>query len=107
FLRAQGHEVGRSLLEEDQLDAVRGYLRQVEESGVEIVLPTDVVVDKEFPTEGREPLPVVVPADQIPADSLGLDIGPASAAAFAARLADARTVFWNGPMGVFETDAFA
>ena len=107
FLKAQGHEVGNSLLEEDQLDTVRGYLRRAEESGVSIVLPTDVVIDKEFPSEGREPLPVVVPTSEIPADSLGLDIGPASAAAFSAALADARTVFWNGPMGVFETDAFA
>ena len=71
------------------------------------MLPTDIVVDKEFPSEGREPQPVVVPASEIPADSLGLDIGPESAAAFAAALADARTVFWNGPMGVFEIDAFA
>jgi phosphoglycerate kinase len=74
---------------------------------VQILLPTDVVVDQEFPNEGREPQPIVVPASEIPADSLGLDIGPESAAAFAAALADARTVFWNGPMGVFETAAFA
>ena len=107
FLKAQGLEVGKSLLEEDQLDTVRGYLQRAEESGVAIVLPTDIVVDKEFPSDGREPLPVVVPAAEIPADSLGLDIGPDSAAAFSAALADARTVFWNGPMGVFETDAFA
>ena len=107
FLKAQGHEVGKSLLEEDQVDVCRGYLQRAENAGVQIVLPTDVVVDKEFPSEGREPLPVVVPASEIPADSLGLDIGPESAAAFAAALADARTVFWNGPMGVFETDAFA
>ncbi len=107
FLKAQGHEVGKSLLEEDQLDTVRSYLQRAEESGVSIVLPTDVVVDREFPSDGREPLPVVVPATEIPADSLGLDIGPDSAAAFAAALTDARTVFWNGPMGVFETDAFA
>ncbi len=73
----------------------------------EIVLPTDVVVDTAFPSDGREPEPTVVPASGIPADSLGLDIGPESAKAFAAELADARTVFWNGPMGVFETDAFA
>ena len=107
FLKAQGHEVGKSLLEEDQVDVCLGYLQRAENSGVQIVLPTDVVVDKEFPSEGREPLPVVVPASEIPAESLGLDIGPDSAAAFAAALADARTVFWNGPMGVFETDAFA
>jgi phosphoglycerate kinase len=71
------------------------------------VLPTDVVVDTEFPAGERTPQPVVVPADQIPPDSLGLDIGPESGAAFAAALADARTVFWNGPMGVFEVDEFA
>jgi phosphoglycerate kinase len=107
FLKAQGLEVGKSLLEEDQVDTCLGYLQRAENAGVQIVLPTDVVVDKEFPNEGREPLPVVVPATEIPEDSLGLDIGPESAAAFAAALSDARTVFWNGPMGVFETDAFA
>ncbi|MET0525374.1 MAG: phosphoglycerate kinase [Nocardioides sp.] len=107
FLKAQGHEVGKSLLEEDQVDVCLGYLQRAENAGVQIVLPTDVVVDKEFPSEGRGPQPVVVPASEIPSDSLGLDIGPESAAAFAAALADARTVFWNGPMGVFETGAFA
>jgi phosphoglycerate kinase len=107
FLAAQGHEVGKSLLEQDQLDTCRDYLARAEESGVEIVLPTDVVVDTAFPSDDREPEPRVVPAAEIPADSLGLDIGPDSAEAFAAELADARTVFWNGPMGVFETDAFA
>jgi phosphoglycerate kinase len=107
FLKAQGHEVGKSLLEEDQVDVCRAYLQRAEESGVEILLPTDIVVDTEFPSGDREPDPRVVPADQIPADALGLDIGPESGAAFAAALADARTVFWNGPMGVFEVDAFA
>jgi phosphoglycerate kinase len=107
FLKAQGLEVGKSLLEEDQIDTCLGYLQRAENAGVQIVLPTDIVVDKEFPSEGREPLPVVVPASEIPEDSLGLDIGPESAAAFSAALSDARTVFWNGPMGVFETDAFA
>ena len=87
--------------------AARGYLERAQESGVEILLPTDVVVDTAFPSGDREPEPRVVPADQIPADALGLDIGPESGAAFAAALADARTVFWNGPMGVFEVDAFA
>jgi phosphoglycerate kinase len=107
FLKALGYEVGKSLLEEDQVDVCLGYLQRAENAGVQILLPTDVVVDQEFPNEGREPQPVVVPASEIPADSLGLDIGPESAAAFAAALADARTVFWNGPMGVFETAAFA
>jgi phosphoglycerate kinase len=107
FLRAQGLEVGKSLLEEDQLDACRGYLRRAEESGVRIVLPTDIVVDTAFPSADREPEPRVFPADAIPADALGLDIGPESARAFADEVAAARTVFWNGPMGVFETPAFA
>ena len=107
FLKAQGYEVGKSLLEEDQLDICRAYLVRAEESGVQILLPTDIVVDTAFPSGDREPQPVVVPASEIPADALGLDIGPESGAAFAAALADAQTVFWNGPMGVFETPAFA
>ena len=107
FLKAQGLEVGRSLLEEDQLDTCRTDLERAEESGVEILLPTDIVVDTTFPSGDHEPHPRVVPADEIPADSLGLDIGPESGLAFAAALADARTVFWNGPMGVFEVSAFA
>jgi len=107
FLKAQGHEVGKSLLEEDQLDTCRAYLARAQETGVEIVLPTDIVVDTAFPAGDRTPEPQVVPASEIPADALGLDIGPESGAAFAAALADARTVFWNGPMGVFEVAAFA
>jgi phosphoglycerate kinase len=107
FLAAQGHEVGKSLLEDDQLDTCRSYLQRAEESGVQIILPTDIVVDSEFPSGDREPQPRVVPAAEIPADSLGLDIGPDSARAFAAAITDAKTVFWNGPMGVFETPAFA
>jgi phosphoglycerate kinase len=104
FLKAQGHEVGRSLLEEDQVDTCREYLRRAEEAGVDLLLPTDVVVAPEFKADSP---PTVVPADQMPPDQLGLDIGPESGKAFAAALADARTVFWNGPMGVFEFDAFA
>ncbi len=104
FLKAQGHEVGQSLLEEDQLDTCRSYLQRAEESGVQILLPTDIVVAPEFKADAT---PTVVPADRIPADQLGLDIGPESGEAFAAALADAKTVFWNGPMGVFETAAFA
>ena len=107
FLKAQGHEVGKSLLEADQLDTCTRYLSEAEDRGVEILLPTDVVVDTAFPSDDREPQPSVVPASEIPADALGLDIGPESAAAFAEALADAKTVFWNGPMGVFEVDAFA
>jgi len=104
FLKAQGHEVGKSLLEEDQIPTVLGYLERARESGVEIVLPTDIVVADSF---GDEASARVVPADEIPADALGLDIGPTSGAAFADAIRPARTVFWNGPMGVFEQPAFA
>jgi phosphoglycerate kinase len=104
FLKAQGHEVGRSLLEEDQIPAVLEYLERARANGVRIVLPTDIVVADAF---GDEASARVVPADQIPADALGLDIGPSSGAAFAVVIEQARTVFWNGPMGVFEQPAFA
>ncbi|CAA9329636.1 MAG: Phosphoglycerate kinase [uncultured Nocardioidaceae bacterium] len=107
FLAAQGHEVGKSLLEQDQVETCRNYLRRGEDSGVQIVLPTDIVVAEEFPGEGTHVQPSVVPADQMPEDALGLDIGPDSGTMFAGSLADARTVFWNGPMGVFEYDEFA
>ncbi len=106
FLKSQGHEVGKSLLEEDQLETCREYLRRAEQSGVQIMLPTDIRVADEFPRDVSVTA-TVVPDDAIPADMMGLDIGPESGAAFAAALADARTVFWNGPMGVFETPAFA
>jgi phosphoglycerate kinase len=104
FLKAQGHEVGKSLLEEDQIPICLDYLKRAADTGVEILLPTDIVVADAF---GDEASARVVAADAIPAGALGLDIGPASGAAFAAALADARTVFWNGPMGVFEQAAFA
>jgi phosphoglycerate kinase len=104
FLKAEGLEVGKSLLEEDQLDICREYLQRAKDSGVQILLPTDIVVASEFAADSE---PSVVPADGIPADKIGLDIGPESGKAFAAALADAETVFWNGPMGVFEFDAFA
>ncbi len=107
FLKAQGLEVGQSLLEEDQVETCREYLQRAEQTGVRILLPTDIVVDTAFPSGDREPQPEVVAADAIPGDALGLDIGPESARAFAEELAGARTVFWNGPMGVFETPAFA
>ncbi|HYO32491.1 MAG TPA: phosphoglycerate kinase, partial [Nocardioidaceae bacterium] len=104
FLKAQGHEVGKSLLEADQLDTVRGYLDSATRAGVEIVLPTDIVVAPEVSADANA---TVVAVDAIPADQLGLDIGPESSQAFAAALSDARTVFWNGPMGVFEMAPFA
>ena len=109
FLAAQGHAVGASLLEEDMIDTVRGYLAKAEELGVAIRLPTDIVVAARFAADAEHE---VVPADAIESASfgaagIGLDIGPDSAAAFAAAIAGSRTVFWNGPMGVFEFPAFA
>jgi phosphoglycerate kinase len=104
FLAAQGHEVGKSLLEADQLETVRGYLDEAAATGKQIVLPTDIVVAPEFKADAT---PTVVAADAIPADQLGLDIGPDSARAFAAVITGARTVFWNGPMGVAEWESFA
>jgi phosphoglycerate kinase len=104
FLKAQGHEVGKSLLEQDQLDAVKGYLDQAASKGVEIVLPVDVVVATQVSADADHE---VVGVDAIPADRYGLDIGPESGRLFASRIADARTVFWNGPMGVFEMAPYA
>jgi phosphoglycerate kinase len=104
FLKAQGNEVGKSLLEADQLDVVRRYLSRAESTGVEIVLPIDVVVAPEVEADAPT---TVVAADDIPGDQLGLDIGPESAKHFADVLSDAKTVFWNGPMGVFELAPFA
>ncbi|GAA0920191.1 phosphoglycerate kinase [Nonomuraea longicatena] len=104
FLRAQGHEVGQSLLQEDQLDQVRGFLSTAVKHGVELVLPVDVLAATHFAADAPFE---VVDATEIPADRQGLDIGPRTRELFAAKLADARIVFWNGPMGVFEFDAFA
>ncbi|MEJ7633658.1 phosphoglycerate kinase [Aeromicrobium sp.] len=103
FLKAQGHEVGKSLLEEDQLDIARGYIEQAAAKGVELVLPTDIVIAPEFADADA----TTVAADAMPADQLGLDIGPDSAATFADIIKGSKTVFWNGPMGVFEMSAFA
>ncbi|MFJ6216558.1 phosphoglycerate kinase [Streptomyces sp. NPDC092296] len=110
FLKAKGYEVGSSLLQEDQIPVVQDYLERAEKAGVEFVLPVDVAVSASFP-DVKTGAPVedfeVVPADAMPAGKLGLDIGPESGRLFAAKLADAATVFWNGPMGVFEHPAFA
>jgi phosphoglycerate kinase len=104
FLKAQGKEVGNSLLQADQLDQVKGFLAEADKRGVELVLPVDVLAATTF----AEDAPFeVVSTDAIPADREGLDIGPATRELFASKLADARTVFWNGPMGVFEFAAFA
>ncbi|WP_353953683.1 phosphoglycerate kinase [Knoellia sp. S7-12] len=104
FLKAQGHEVGKSLLEQDQVEAVEGYLALAQERGVEIVLPVDVVAATEFSADAEHE---VVTIDAIPADRMGLDIGPKSSQLFAEKLADCRTVFWNGPMGAFEMEPYA
>ncbi|GJF32859.1 phosphoglycerate kinase [Kitasatospora sp. NE20-6] len=110
FLAAQGHEVGTSLLQKDQIPTVLEYLERAKANGVEFVIPVDAVVSGGFP-DLKTKAPVedrrVVDADKIPADALGLDIGPKSGELFASRIADAGTVFWNGPMGVFEHPAFA
>lgn len=109
FLAARGHAVGASLLEGDQLDTVREYMRRAEESGVELVLPSDVVVASKFGADAEH---VVTRADSIEdtafgASGIGLDIGPETATRFADLVRDSKTVFWNGPMGVFEMPAFA
>ncbi|MFD4633453.1 phosphoglycerate kinase [Streptomyces sp. NPDC058284] len=109
FLKAQGHEVGISLLQEDQIPAVQEYLRRAEAKGVEFVLPVDVLVSPDFPDlKTKAPAnPTSVAADAIPADQEGLDIGPETRKLYASKLADAATVFWNGPMGVFEHPDYA
>jgi len=104
FLAAQGHEVGKSLVELDLLDTVRGLIKQAEDSGVKLLLPTDIVVAPAFAADAT---PTLVKATAIPANQMGLDIGPETAAAFAAEIKKCKTVFWNGPMGVFEFPNFA
>jgi len=109
FLAALGHKVGASLLEVDQIDTVKGYLARAKELGVEVILPTDIVVASKF---GADAEIQITKSSEIEdsafgATGLGLDIGPDSALAFAEVIRDAKTVFWNGPMGVFEIEAFA
>jgi phosphoglycerate kinase len=104
FLAAQGYPVGKSLLEADQIEAVKGYLNEAASGGKQIVLPSDIIVAAEFKADSPA---TVVAANAIPDDELGLDIGPESAKVFASVVAGAKTVFWNGPMGVAEWEAFA
>ncbi len=109
FLAALGHKIGKSLLDADQLDTVTRYMAEAAERGVDLVIPTDVVVASKFGSDAEH---VVVPADAIEsssfgADGLGLDIGPETAAHFAELIESSTTVFWNGPMGVFELEPFA
>jgi phosphoglycerate kinase len=109
FLAAEGHKVAGSLLEEDQIPVVQDYLKRAADAGTEFIVPTDVVVASKFAADADHE---TVPADGIESSSfgaqgIGLDIGPDSAAAFADRIKGAKTVFWNGPMGVFEFEAFS
>ncbi len=104
FFAAQGYRVGTSRVEEDQLDTCRELLGQAESAGTRILLPADVVVADAFEADAAHE---TVPADAMPEQRMGLDVGPQTVAAYAAVLADARTVLWNGPMGVFEWPAFA
>ena len=104
FLKAQGYEIGQSLLEADQVETAASYIERAKANGVALLLPSDVVVAPEFKADSPA---TVVSADAIPADQMGLDIGPESGKAYAAAIADSKTIVWNGPMGVFEFDAFA
>lgn len=103
FLAAQGHQIGTSLFEAESIDTVKAIINRAKERGVELYLPTDVVVAPKFADEN----PTTVPSNSIPSDQMGLDIGPESAATFAAAIANCKTVFWNGPMGVFEFRNFS
>ena len=109
FLAALGHKVGSSLLEVDQIDNVKGYLAEAKKLGVEIVLPTDIVVASKFGADAEFVTTAADAIEETPfgAAGLGLDIGPDSAAKFASVIASSKTVFWNGPMGVFELAPFA
>ena len=109
FLAAQGFKVGASLLEVDQVDTVKEYLTRAKSLGVEVVLPTDIVVASKFGADAEVVLTSASEIESSPfvASGLGLDIGPESAAAFAREIGEAKTVFWNGPMGVFEIEKFA
>jgi len=104
FLAAQGYEVGNSVLEADQIPVVQAVMAEAERRGVELVLPVDLVAATHFAPDAEYS---VVPVTDFPADREGVDAGPQTRALFAAKLADAKTVFWNGPVGVFEFPAFA
>ena len=109
FLAAQGHKIGKSLLEDSEFDTVKRYVAEAEQRGVELVLPTDIVMASGFSADAEH---VVAPADALEetafgADGIGLDIGPETAKVFAEHIRSSHTVFWNGPMGVFEFPAFA
>jgi len=104
FLAAKGYEIGKSLVETDLIPTVTELMERAEKLGVKLLLPTDIVVASEFNIDAK---PSVVAADAIPADQIGLDIGPDTAVTFAKAMGECKTVFWNGPMGVFEFPNFA
>ena len=104
FLAAKGFEIGKSLVETDLIPTVKELMERAEKLGVTFLLPTDIVVAPEFSADAA---PTVVAANAIPADQLGLDIGPETAKVFASAISECKTVFWNGPMGVFEFPNFA
>jgi phosphoglycerate kinase len=104
FTLANGGKVGKSLQEPDQIETVKGYIETAEKNGVELILPTDTVAASEFSANAHSK---IVPSNQIPDDMEGLDIGPESEKEFANALADAKTIVWNGPAGVFEFDKFS
>ena len=104
FLAAKGLQIGKSLVERDLIPTVIELMERAEKRGVKFLLPSDIVVASEFNADSQ---PTIVAADAIPADQMGLDIGPESAAAFATAIGECKTVFWNGPMGVFEFPNFA
>ncbi|MEU6861935.1 phosphoglycerate kinase [Streptomyces sp. NPDC046876] len=109
FLYAKGYEVGISLLQKDQVEKVKEYMARAEAGGVELVLPVDILASADFPDlKGKTPAEyTTVDADKIPADKEGLDIGPKTRELYASKIADAETVFWNGPVGVFEHPDYA
>lgn len=104
FSRAQGYDIGKSLLEEDKIDLAKSFIEKAADNGVDIHMPVDAVVANEFSKDAETK---IVDIDQIPSDWMGLDIGPKTAAEYAEVIKNSKLIMWNGPMGVFEMDAFA
>lgn len=104
FIKAQGHDIGKSLLEEDKIDLAKSFIEKAKEKGVQLHMPIDAVVANEFSKDAETK---IVDVDAIPADWMGLDIGPKTAAKYAEVIKDSKLIIWNGPMGVFEMDKFA
>ena len=104
FLKSKGYSTGNSLLEKEQVDLVKGLLEKAGQAGVNILIPVDITAAKEFKNDSEK---LIVDADKIPDDMMGLDIGPKTAELYREEIKKARTVLWNGPMGVFEMPAFA